>query len=159
MMPDWFLVLTLIVVGFILLLIELFIIPGFGIVGISGLASLGVASYIAYSKLSPLMGLVISIGSLCIIFLSLKLFSKTAIWKKLRLDKTESTHNGFSHAENLGYLINKEGVAITSLRPSGSAKIDGKRYDVITEGTFVSEHARIRVLRVEGSKVIVKEIT
>ncbi|MBM3252868.1 MAG: hypothetical protein FJZ16_01270 [Candidatus Omnitrophica bacterium] len=156
-MPDWFLVLTLIVVGFILLLIELFIIPGFGIVGISGLTFLGIASYIAYTRLSPLMGILISIGSLIIIFISLKLFPKTAIWKKLKLNKVESKEEGFSHSENLDYLIGKEGVAITPLRPSGSAKIEGKRFDVTTEGIFLENDTKIKVIKIEGNRIVVRE--
>ncbi len=156
-MPDWFLVLTLIIVGFILLLIELFIIPGFGIVGISGLTFLGVASYIAYTKLSPLAGILISAGSLIIIFIALKLFPKTAIWKKLRLDKTETKEGGFSPADSLEHLVNKEGIALTPLRPSGSAKIEGKRFDVTTEGIFLENNTKIKVVKVEGNKIVVRE--
>ena len=157
-MAEWLLVLTLIVIGFILLLIELLIIPGFGLTALMGLLSLIVGSYIAYTKLNFLIGLITSLGSLIIIVLSLKLFPKTGIWRKLRLEKAETKKDDFQVSiKDLGALIGKEGISITPLRPSGTATIDGKRIDVVTEGIFLPKDTKIKVISVEGNRVVVRE--
>lgn len=157
-MPEWLLVLVLIVIGFILLLIELLIIPGFGFTGLMGLLSLVAGSYIAYTKLNFLIGLITSLGSLIIIILSLKLFPKTGIWRKLRLEKAETKKENFQvSSQELKTLIGKEGSSLTSLRPSGTATIDGKRIDVVTEGIFLPQGTNIKVINVEGNKVVVRK--
>lgn len=157
-MPEWLLVLILVVIGFILLLIELLIIPGFGFTGIMGLLSLVVASYTAYTRLNFLTGLITSLGSLIVIILSLKLFPKTGIWKKLRLEKAETKEDGFqASTKDLKALIGKEGISSTPLRPSGTATIDGRRVDVVTEGIFLPQDSKIKVINVEGNRVVVRE--
>lgn len=157
-MPEWLLVLTLIVTGFILLLIELLIIPGFGFTGIMGLLSLVAGSYIAYTKLNLFIGLIASLGSLIIIIFSLKLFPKTRIWKSLRLDKAETKKDDFqSSSKELEALTGKEGISITPLRPTGTATIDGKRIDVLSEGIFIPQNTSITVINVAGNRVVVRE--
>lgn len=155
-MPDWFLVLTLIVLGFILFLIETLIIPGFGLIGILALICLGLASYIAYTKLSLTLGVITALGSLIIIFLSLKLFSRTGIWRRLRLESREEKGKGFQVSSNREAFLNKEGVSLSALRPTGIASIEGKRVEVTTEGAFLPKDTPIRVTRVEGNKIIVR---
>lgn len=159
MMPDWFLVLTLIVVGFILLLIELLIIPGFGLIGVLGLGSLAAGSYTAYTKLSPMVGVAVSLGSLLIVISSLKLLPKSSLWKRLRLESAETQESGFGIAEkNVEELIGKEGHSITPLRPTGTATIEGRRIDVVTEGVFLPKDVPIKVVKVEGNRAIVREV-
>jgi membrane-bound serine protease (ClpP class) len=52
-------------------------------------------------------------------------------------------------------LVGKEGVAVTPLRPSGTATIEGERINVVTEGGFVERNSKIVVVEVEGNRVVV----
>ena len=52
-------------------------------------------------------------------------------------------------------LVGKEGQSVTDLRPSGVARIDGSKYSVVTSGEYIERDERIRVLRTEGSRVVV----
>lgn len=154
-MPDWFLVLTLLVVGFILLGIE-FVTPGFSIPGTLGLFFLGYASYVAFKHLNFTTGLLVSAGSIVTVITLFRLFLKSRTYKKLRLRDSEK---GFtSGGDELKCLIGKEGVTITPLRPSGAAAIDGKRIDVLTDGVFIARNVRIKIVGIEGVKVFVKEV-
>jgi len=56
-------------------------------------------------------------------------------------------------------LIGKRGLAVTYLRPSGTALLDDQRVDVVSEATFIPQGARIVVTAVEGKRVIVRQIT
>lgn len=156
-MAGWLLVLALIVLGFILLLIELLVIPGFGLIGVLGLGALGYGIYVATTQLSPITGIVISMASLAILIGMIRFFPKTAIWKRLRLERTEKKSEGFRAERNLEAYIGKLGVSLTPLRPSGIAKIEGRRIDVVTEGIFLPKDTRIKVVSVEGNRVVVRK--
>lgn len=53
-------------------------------------------------------------------------------------------------------LIDRPGIAATDLRPSGTAKIDGKRVDVVSEGQMIEKDTPIKVVTVEGLRVVVR---
>ncbi|TAN61555.1 hypothetical protein EPN16_02990 [bacterium] len=150
-------VIAFVSVGFILLLVEL-LTPGFGITGISGIILLIIGCYSAV-KLSLFWGILTILASILLVVGFFKLFSRSFIWKKIRLDSQESKEKGFSSSEDLSGLLNKSGVALTTLRPSGIALIDGKRVDVAAESIFIDKDKKIKVTAVEGNKVTVKEKT
>lgn len=156
-MPEPLRVIAFVSVGFILLLVEL-ITPGFGITGISGIILLIIGCYSAV-KLSLFWGILTTLASILLVVGFFKLFSRSFIWKKIRLDSQESKEQGFSSSEDLSGLLNKNGVALTVLRPSGIALIDGKRVDVSAESIFIDKDKKIKVTAVEGNKVTVKEKT
>lgn len=156
-MPDPLRVIAFVSVGFILLLVEL-ITPGFGITGISGIILLIIGCYSAV-KLSLFWGILTTLASILLVAGFFKLFSRSFIWKKIRLDSQESKEKGFSSSDDLSGLLNKNGVALTVLRPSGIALIDGRRVDVTAESIFIDKNKEIKVTAVEGNKVTVKEKT
>ena len=158
MFAAWLKIFTFLVLGFILLLIELFT-PTFGIVGLSGIISIITGCYLAVTLHSVIAGIILSSVSLIIIAAAIKLFPKTGIAKNLRLGVSQNNAEGYrSSDENLKYLLGKEGIAVTTLRPSGTALIEGKKADVIPEGVFITEGSKIKVTLVEGSRVVVKAI-
>ncbi|HYG77136.1 MAG TPA: NfeD family protein [Planctomycetota bacterium] len=61
-------------------------------------------------------------------------------------------------APPLTELVGKEGVTLTTLRPGGAAMIGQQRVDVVTQGKFVDPNTPVRVIQVEGSRVVVEPI-
>ena len=59
---------------------------------------------------------------------------------------------------DLGHLVGKQGVAITPLRPAGTCVIDDQRYDVVSDGGFVTANTRVEVVHTEGTRVVVREV-
>ncbi len=55
-------------------------------------------------------------------------------------------------------LLNGTGTALTQLRPSGIADINGQRVDVVTEGDLIERGAQIKVVAVEGARIVVREV-
>ena len=53
-------------------------------------------------------------------------------------------------------LVGREGVSLTPLRPSGNGDFDGEKLDVVSDGAFIPQGARIRIVRVEGLRILVK---
>jgi membrane-bound serine protease (ClpP class) len=152
-MEIQFIIILLFFAGFISILVGLFIIPGFGVAEIIGLATIGLATYLAFTRLSPLWGTAALIITIVVIVALFIYFPKTSSWKQLRLSAQDKSHIVSANPE----LIDKEGETITMLRPAGTAKIDGKKVDVITEGVFIPQHTRIKVVAVTGNKVVVRK--
>ena len=55
-------------------------------------------------------------------------------------------------------LSGKQGVTLTKLRPSGTARIDGLRVDVMARGEIIEANTRVEVVAVEGNRVVVREV-
>ncbi len=92
------------------------------------------------------------------LFLGLKYFPKTFIGKRLILSDSFDRDSGYASYTSSDYegLVGKHGRAKTTLRPSGVAEIDGRKHSVVTAGEFIEQDAAIRVVRVEGSRVVVR---
>ncbi len=83
------------------------------------------------------------------------------IWYKLltRTFTVKASEEGFSSArDELEGLLSAEGVAITTLRPSGTANIKGNKVDVISEGEMILKNTKIKVTDVKGNRIVVKPV-
>lgn len=158
------------VVGIGLILLEIFVIPGFGITGISGiilvlislfLSLVGSHPFIDFEMVSKaIIQLALSLfTALVFVFILAKFLPKTSAFQKFVLSESEKNDNGFSSHSHLKELIGAEGVALTTLRPSGTAEINGSRIDVVTESSYVEKGKRIKVIAAEGIRIVVKEIS
>ena len=155
--------------GVVLILLEIFVIPGFGIAGISGiilvivslfLSLLGSHPFIDFDMVSrAITQLALSLlTAFIMIFILSKFLPKTSTFQRFILSEAEKTDRGFSSHSHLKDLIGKKGIALTTLRPSGTAEINGKRVDVVTESSYVEQGKKIKVIAAEGMRVVVKEI-
>ncbi len=160
-------------VGIILLAIELLVIPGFGVAGISGIVLI-VASLILIMlnndffnfDFVPLGDIVVAMfatlggisgGALLLIFGGASL-TQTKAFKRMALTETQETKQGYTSNFNDAQVIGKTGEAFTVLRPSGKVKIAGALYDASTRGEYVEKGDAIEVISMEGSTLRVKKI-
>jgi len=152
--------------GVALLLLEIFVIPGFGIIGVLGIIMMiaglffGMLSDIDLTDTTLVSYAIIQIASvfvaltILIIILS-KYLPKSNAWNRLILQEKISSKSGYASKPSFEHLIGINGIALTDLRPAGSAIINGNRIDVVTEGDFISHDSSIVVKNVEGSKIVV----
>lgn len=149
----------LFIAGLVLLAIEAFI-PGFGAAGIGGLVSLSIG--IVFSAGEIFEGLVLLLAVMVAlavtVWLLMKYAPRTGVFKKIVLQTQMRSEEGYIGSSVESELLDQEGVALTILRPSGIANIANRRIDVTTEGGFIQKGMRIKVVKVEGNKVFVKEI-
>lgn len=146
--------------GLILLAVEVLILPGFGVAGVIGIASLVISVVLAAPSLDQaVVSLVIAlIGTIVLLLLSIKFLPTRRVWQKLVLGVKQKTDSGYVAPEtNLTRLLGAEGVSITILRPAGTAEINGERVDVVAEGSFIPNNTPIKVVKVEGTRVVVRE--
>lgn len=79
-------------------------------------------------------------------------------FKKLVLNDSTNTESGYISNENRLELIGKVGVTLTPLRPSGTIVLDDERIDVVSEGTFIAKDKQVKIVKTEGSRIVVREI-
>lgn len=141
------------IIGIMAIVSEIFI-PGI-IIGICGAICMITSTVLAYHAGHNILGHVLLICGVC----SIPAFLIT--WYKVfsKVFSINESEEGFSSADaSLKDLISAEGVTITPLHPCGIARINGKKIDVITSGDMIKENTRIKVIEVEGNRVVVKAV-
>jgi membrane-bound serine protease (ClpP class) len=147
-------VIALMVGGMLLLVAEVAIIPGFGMAGVSAaLLILGGAGY-AWHEFGPAWGMGSLLISGAVAGGILLWVPRTKAGRALVLKDTLGKPE-----ENFEALVGVEGVAVTPLRPAGMAELAGRRVDVVTDGVFVEKGRAVRVVAVEGARVVVAQIS
>jgi len=154
--------------GLILIAIEIFVIPGFGVTGIGGII-LVIAGFIlclldnirfnfsgvGFTDAGRAIVIVLSgvlLGSLLTLWLSDRIGRKGV----LRRVALEADLEDAVSAPPLDDLVGREGVASTVLRPSGKVIIDGISYDGVSESGFIEQGAAVRIIRYENAQVYVE---
>ena len=146
----------------VLILLEIFVIPGFGIAGFSGLACLVISVISVAPTVTIAIGQIVFaiVVVIILVVISLKTKKTRRIWSRLILKDSTSTEEGYvSQPQKINEYLGKEGVALTTLRPAGAAKIGEERVDVVTEGNFIEPGEPIVVIKVDGSSIIVRKKT
>jgi membrane-bound serine protease (ClpP class) len=157
-MSGWEAVLIFIL-GLILLGVEVLILPGFGVVGIAGLGAMIVSIILAAPDLEQaVISLVLAIfGTIVLLFLSIKLLPSRRVWQRLVLGVKQEKEEGYlAPSLSLQDLLGAEGISVSPLRPAGTIEVNGERIDVVTDGNFIPVNTPVKVVKVEGSRVIVR---
>jgi len=147
----------LLVLGLAMVCLEVFI-PG-GVVGTLGAFALIGCVILAFTTQGTTFGLYWLSGVMVVtlfgLFLSIKFLPNSPAGRRLFLNSSES---GYSAAETgLPELMDKTGTALTDLRPAGMADIEDKRIDVVTGGEYLKKGAAVKIIRVEGNRVVVEQ--
>jgi len=77
---------------------------------------------------------------------------------ELVLGERQENRDGYTSVTDKSKFIGREGVCTTDLRPAGTVEIDGEPLDVVTEGGFVNAGDKVKVINVDGSRVLVRRI-
>ncbi|WP_372751313.1 nodulation protein NfeD [Labilibaculum sp.] len=161
--------------GVILLSLEIFVIPGFGVAGISGIIlmitglALSLVDNVAFTfeerhiraLLSAIMLVVFSMFTSILgsIYLSKKLFASNSFLGHLALGAVEKSEDGYVSVDMTGKtLIGKTATAMSVLRPSGKVIIDNQVYDAKSEDGFIDKNTKLEVIRFETGQVYVVKL-
>jgi membrane-bound serine protease (ClpP class) len=151
--------LALFVVGLILLVIE-GMVPGFGLPGISGIIFVVAGTILAMDNFRTgiiSLSIAIIISTLVTIYL-VRLGFRSKLLDNIVLSNRLDRNKGYLSVDTMEHMMDKEGITLTELRPSGFIEIDGKKYDALSEGGYISKNIQIKVVSVEGSKIFVRRV-
>jgi len=163
-MSDMIFILT----GLSLMLLEMLVIPGFGIVGLGGIGFMLYGLYLLLLPEVPVGEEVLSqamdgfligiLGAILGIVLLGKLMIRSKFWEQLTSPSSQKKDQGFSNTQGWEGLEGRSGTADTDLHPSGWVKIDGQRIFVVSEGDFIEKGKEVTILSVDGNRVLVREL-
>jgi membrane-bound ClpP family serine protease len=150
------------VVGVGLLVAEVFM-PGFGVAGISGIVMEVISIVLTYVKYGGLAALGLTVVILAVIGITISISLRSVT--KGRLSKShiilkdrETSAEGYLATADMEVFTGKEGESTTVLRPSGMAEVEGIRLNVVSEGEYIPKGTKVRVVRVDGARVVVRAI-
>ena len=164
---------VLFLLGGVLLALELFVIPGFGVTGVSGILLIIASLFLSLVK-EPLPKTPVDISRLLqatyvvavsliatflVATLSFTFMTKFPLLSKLILTSEEKREKGFRSAPaKLGKFMGKQGTTLTMLRPVGKAQFGDTIVDVVSEGELVEKGRQVEVIKVEGNRIVVSEV-
>jgi membrane-bound serine protease (ClpP class) len=159
MVITWAFVIALALFGFVLLMLELFVIPGFGVAGVSAIASILAAVWYANEHLGMWQAVLI----FCLTFLaSIIVIMRTARTGGMKKLRNSSVSPGKvwdeTPKEGLSLSVGAQGVAATMLRPAGTMQVGERRYDVTVVGPIVEKGQAVEVIEVSGNLIKVRAL-
>lgn len=151
---------ALIVVGLALIAVEVTLVPGFNVIGVLGVLGAGVGVVYAFMAFGLTGGLVALAGTLVGGGGLFWMLWESGAWNRFILTDTLRRDADADAAEDTrrAHLLGKQGTALTPLRPSGVAEIDGARVEVETEGSFVAAGSEVRVVAMDRRRFIVRVV-
>lgn len=163
---------ALFVAGVVLILLELFVIPGFGVAGILGIIclvcglafSMVVNDYFDFSIAEPGMlfnSFLLVIASMVVATIVMVIFGKsllnTRAFKRLVLQDEQRSAAGYTSSKVNLEMVDKAGIAKTVLRPSGKVEIEGKWYDAVALDGFIDIGEEVYVEKHENYNLFVRK--
>jgi membrane-bound serine protease (ClpP class) len=154
--------------GMVALAVEVFILPGFGVAGVLGILAIVSSMVLAMMGGYPTSGdvaqaLAVLGASLFITFAVmyawLRHLPNSGRFSGLLLKGAGHRSAGFTTALARPELVGLGGVALTDLRPSGTARIGEERLDVVTEGEYVPQGSRVQVVQSDGYRHVVRKVS
>jgi len=163
-------------VGAILLLVEIFVIPGFGVAGISGIALILfslVSSLLqndgfdfdvpqAEAGLTVVQALTTVLIPFAILITFLLFFGQNllqmAAFKRLALQSTQDADAGYVVADQQHHLVGETGLALTDLRPAGKVQIAGRPYDAKATTGWIDKGTTVRIVAQERFELVVEPV-
>ena len=149
-------------VGIGLLILEAFM-PGFGLPGFSGIVLECITLVLTWKEHSAVatLGMLLVVLAVLAIAISMSLRSATTgklSRSKLIHNETESNEAGYRATQDLEVFVGREGQTTTVLRPTGIADFEGVRLNVSSEGDYIQAGTKVRIIKVEGSKILVRAV-
>ncbi len=159
--------LMLITAGLVLIAVEVFIIPGFGVAGTLGIVSVGAGVVLSMLGRFPTltdMGFAFSavVAAMIITAVFAYAFLRHLRWSRrlggLFLRQATAKEAGYISGDVRSDLVGQQGTAATTLRPAGVGMFGDERIDVVTEGPWIEAGRSIQILRSEGYRHVVREV-
>ena len=164
----------LFIVGVVLILLEIFVIPGFGITGISGIVLVISGLTLALVRNIVFDFTFVPIGSVALSFLMVTVamalplllllafgqqIFNSSTFKKMGVQAEMKTSDGYTVRDNaFAALVGSTGIAATDLRPAGKVEIGGERYDCVADTGFIPKGDAVKVLALRSNYLVVDKL-
>ncbi len=152
----WSVIIILILVGLALLVLEILVIPGTGVAGIVGFASMAAGIWMAYTRQGLLAGNITLLVTLGINLVGLLLVLRSKTWNKAML---KTRIDGKVNTIAAGALkVGDKGTTTSRCAPMGKALFNDTFYEVNAQGEFIDPEQDIEITKISGNKIFVKQL-
>lgn len=156
-MTDPSTIAALLLLGFILITVEVLVVPGVGIPGVLGTILAGVGCYFAWTGHGAGVGVATIVGSVALSLLLSWWMMRSRTGRRLVLTAAMDGQSS-SPADSVGW-VGRVGVVRTPLRPAGVVELGDERFDATAEGgAWIDAEQRVQVVRAWGKELVVREL-
>jgi membrane-bound serine protease (ClpP class) len=158
----------ILVLGLIMMLVEILIIPGFGLAGVGAIILLSAGVYLSWIKLSMAWAIGATLASISSIAMTIVFLRKSGLPSIMVLNRRvgesapppaagDQAQGGRQKDSADAVSVGQTGLAASDLRPAGIANFQGHRLNVLTEGNYLRKNTRVKIIRIEGNRIFVEE--
>jgi membrane-bound ClpP family serine protease len=153
---EWYLILSLIAIGLLLLIIEIIFIPGTSVAGFVGFVLMLTGVWLSFSYFGKSTGWIMVGGTAAASGLILFWTFRTKPWRQFALKS--SIQSKVNEGATDGLQVGTKGKTVSALRPMGKAELDGKLFEVTSTGGFVESGTEIRIIKVSSNQILVEPL-
>lgn len=147
-------IVTLLIIGLVLLMLEIFVIPGVGVAGILGVAALIAGCYLSFN-FGTTVGLIVTGCVLVILIILICIALREKTWTRLALNTKVDSSAG----QDSGIVsVDDCGETVTRLAPMGTARINGVAVEVKSFEGFLDRGTKVKVVMIEDNIIYVKPV-
>ena len=147
----------LLIAGFVLVGVEMAI-PGFGAPGISGIVCLIGGILLTAKNIEQGLTITMVVVVILAVMLTVILLLLKRVKPPFILEEDLKATSEFLNASDLEYLVGKEGIASTDLKPIGKCNIEGVEFDVRTETGYIKKGTKVKINHIHENTIMVKEM-
>jgi membrane-bound ClpP family serine protease len=149
----WFIIISLLLIGLVLLIIEVVFVPGTTVIGILGVIFSIVGVVMTYENFGSTVGFYVLLSTLVVTLVGLFISFKSGVWSKF---SNKSSINSRVNEGILAHLkVGDLGVTLSALRPFGKAEFGTTVAEVRSIGSFVEPRSKVKIIQIEGNQIIV----
>ena len=155
-MTEWSIVISLILLGLVLIIIEIIFVPGTTFVGLVGFIFLAIGIFLSFRYFGSETGWTI-VGASAVVSGSLFYYSfKANVWGRFALKSSIQSKVNEGELDHLS--VGLEGFTVSALRPVGKAELLSKQFEVKTVGEYLDSGTKIRIIKILSNQIIVEPI-
>ena len=152
----WTLIISLLVIGLALLVIEIVFVPGTTLVGVIGVILAGAGVLITFREYGSETGIYMLVGSSAITAAALYLSFRSNAWK--RFANNSAIRSKVNEGLTARLAVGDEGMTLSTLKPMGKAQFEGGQFEVKTLGDYVDVGTKVKIVHIESNQIIVKPL-
>lgn len=153
---EWTIVLSLIITGLALLLVEILFIPGTTLVGLIGFACLIIGIWLSFHYFSSTVGWILSGATTVVSVVAIYFSFRSGLWNPFAL--REISHSKVNENLTHALSIGMEGKTTSTLRPVGNASFLGQIVEVRSFGDYILPNTKIRIKKIELNQIFIEPI-
>lgn len=152
----WIIILSLLLIGLALIIVEVVFVPGTTVVGVIGVIFAGAGIIITFRQYGSETGWYILVGMSVITAVALFFAFRSDAW--MRFANKSAISSKVNEGTTVGLQVGDEGTTLSVLRPMGTAEFNGSKFEVKTLGDYIDAGTRVTIVHLSPHEIIVKPL-